>query len=47
MSVTLLDSISKYGGIVGKVYTLGNLVYKQFFQNEKEPTSFIERFTRV
>jgi hypothetical protein len=35
MSVTLLDSISKYGGIVDKVYTLGNLVYKQFFQNEK------------
>lgn len=40
MSATLLDSISKYGGIVGKVNTLGNLVYKQFFQNEKDANEF-------
>jgi hypothetical protein len=40
MSAELLNSISKYGGAVGKVYSVLNLVYKQFYQNEKEANEF-------
>jgi len=40
MSDIALNSIRKYGGVSGKAYGLSELLYSQFFKNEKDANEF-------